>query len=104
MGVNILIARLSRRALIIQEAMSYWDLRTVLEHVNPILLDKGYQPKYFFEGTPIMGQGGFSVIIKLDRDLGDLELRVLEKILHNLGLRVVRERRGCCSFKCWRLT
>jgi len=86
-----LIARLSKRTIVVQEAMSYWDLRSVLENINPVLLSKGYKPAYFFEGTPILGQGGFSVIIKLDRDLGELEYKILERILTNLGLRVVRE-------------
>jgi len=86
-----LIARLSKRVIVVQEAASHWDLRSVLENINPVLLSKGYKPTYFFEGTPVLGQGGFSVIIKLDRDLGELEFKVLEKILNNLGLRVVRE-------------
>ncbi len=86
-----MIARLSKKIIVIQEAMSYWDLRNVLDHVNQVLLGKGYSPRYFFEGTPVMGQGGFSVIIKLDKELGELEFKVLERILSNLGLRVFRE-------------
>lgn len=86
-----MIARLSKRVIVVQEAVSHWDLRSVLENINPVLLSKGYKPTFFFEGTPILGQGGFSVIIKLDRDLGELEYKVVERILSNLGLRVVRE-------------
>lgn len=87
-----MIARLSKKQIIIQEAMNYWDLRDILDHINQVLLTKKYSPQYFFEGTPVMGQGGFSVIIKLDKELGDLEYRVLEKILSQQGIKVFHEK------------
>jgi hypothetical protein len=86
-----LIARLSRNTIIVQEVITYWDLRSVLEQINPILLSKGYKPKYFFEGTPVIGQGGFSMIIKLDRELGSLEIKILTRLLSRMGLKVIRE-------------
>ena len=86
-----MIVRVSSKTIIIQEAMSYWDLRSVLDDVNSILLSKGYRPTYYFEGTPIMGQGGFSVIIKLERGLGVLDKKVLTSILRNKGLNVILE-------------
>jgi len=86
-----LIARISRERIIIQEAVTYWDLKNVLDQLNQVLLSKKYKPVYFFEGTPIIGQGGFSVIIKLDRELGELEYRVIKRILTNLNIRVIEE-------------
>jgi len=71
--------------------VTYWDLKNVLDQLNQVLLSKKYKPVYFFEGTPVIGQGGFSVIIKLDRELGDLEYRVIKRLLSNLCMRVIEE-------------
>lgn len=89
--VILVIARISAKSIVIQEAWSYWDLRDVLDGVNQILLHRRYKPVYFFEGTPVLGQGGFSVIIKLDRELGELERKSLKHLLENRGVKVIEE-------------
>ncbi len=86
-----MLARISNDKIIVQEAMSYWDLRYVLDDLNQILLSKGFKPKYFFGGTPVMGQGGFSVIIKLDKKLLEYDKKLLSRILRGHGVEVVFE-------------
>lgn len=86
-----MIARIGRRHLIIQEAYSHWDLQDVLGEVNPILVSGGYKPVYFFEGTPVLGQGGFSVLIKLERELSDRDKRIIARLLGARGIRVFEE-------------
>jgi len=84
-----LIARIERRNIVLQEASNYWELRSVLDNVNQILLSRKYKPTYFFQGTPVIGQGGFSVIIKLDRELTEEDVRILKRILSSSGINVV---------------
>ncbi len=86
-----MIARIGRNLIIVQEAPTHWDVRYALEDINHILLTRKYKPVYFFEGTPAMGQGGFSVIIKLDRELMDEERRILKRLLSNRGIKVIME-------------
>ena len=86
-----MIARISKKMIIVQEAPTHWDIRYALEDVNHILLTKKYKPVYFFEGTPVIGQGGFSVIIKLDRELQPAEMRMLKRLLSNRGIKVIIE-------------
>ncbi|OYT38456.1 MAG: hypothetical protein B6U89_05910 [Desulfurococcales archaeon ex4484_58] len=84
-----MIARIERRNIVLQEASNYWELRSVLDNVNQILLSRKYKPTYFFQGTPVIGQGGFSVIIKLDRELTEEDVRILKRILSSSGINVV---------------
>jgi hypothetical protein len=88
-----MIARIGRRMIIIQEAPTHWDVRYALEDINQILLKKKdkYNPQYFFEGTPAIGQGGFTVIIKLSAELPDTERRILRRLLVNRGIKVIME-------------
>ena len=88
-----MIARIGRRVIIIQEAPTHWDIRYALEDINQILLKKRdkYNPQYFFEGTPAMGQGGFTVIIKLSAELPDTERRILKRLLASRGIKVIME-------------
>jgi len=86
-----LIARIGKKIIIVQEAPTHWDVRYALEDINHILLTKKYKPTYFFEGTPAIGQGGFSVIIKLERELKDEERRILKRLLSNRGIKVIME-------------
>jgi len=85
------IARISSQQIIIQEAMNYWDIRSILDNLNPLLLEHDYKPVFFFEGTPVLGQGGFSVIIKLSKSLSDTDRRIIKRLLENNGLKVVEE-------------
>ncbi len=62
-----------------------------MEEVNQILLTRKYRPTYFFEGTPALGQGGFSVLVKLDRELREEERRLLRRLLSNRGIKVIME-------------
>ncbi len=86
-----MIARIGRRIIIVQEAPTHWDVQYALEDINHILLARKYKPTYFFEGTPAIGQGGFSVIIKLDRELRDEERRILKRLLSSRGIKVIME-------------
>ena len=88
-----MIARIGRRVIIIQEAPTHWDVRYALEDINQILLKKKdrYNPQYFFEGTPAIGQGGFTVIIKLSAELPDVERRILKRLLTSRGIKVIME-------------
>lgn len=86
-----MIARIGRKIIVLQEAQTHWDIRYALEDVNHILLTKKYKPIYFFEGTPAIGQGGFSVIVKLDREMKDEERRILKRLLSNRGIKVIME-------------
>ena len=86
-----MIGRLSKNKIIIQEAWSQYDIRDVLDDINPILVSKGYSPTYFFEGTPVLGVGGFSVIIKLAKDLTDADYRVIKRILLLRNIKIVEE-------------
>ncbi|ABN69147.1 hypothetical protein Smar_0034 [Staphylothermus marinus F1] len=86
-----MIARIGRKIIVLQEAPTHWDIRYALEDVNHILLTKEYKPIYFFEGTPAIGQGGFSVIVKLDREMKDEERRILKRLLSNRGIKVIME-------------
>ncbi|MCI4461338.1 MAG: hypothetical protein JHC12_00030 [Thermogladius sp.] len=86
-----MIARISKRSLIIQEAYSHWDIQDILNEINPILVSGDYQPTYFFEGTPIIGQGGFHVIIKLSKDLNESDQRIIKRLLSMRGVKVVEE-------------
>jgi len=86
-----LIARIRKHMIIVQEVMSYWDIKQILDDMKEILLKREYKPTYFFEGTPIIGQGGFSVIIKLERELSEADKKVLEKILRYRGFKIVYE-------------
>lgn len=86
-----MIARIGRKIIVLQEAPTHWDIRYALEDVNHILLTKKYKPIYFFEGTPAIGQGGFSVIVKLDREMKDEERRILKRLLSNRGIKVIME-------------
>ncbi|ADG90705.1 hypothetical protein [Thermosphaera aggregans] len=86
-----MIGRLSKNKIIIQEAWSQYDIRDILDDVNPILVSKGYSPTYFFEGTPVLGIGGFSVIIKLAKDLTDADYRVIKRILLLRNIKIVEE-------------
>jgi hypothetical protein len=86
-----MIGRLSKNKIIIQEAWTQYDIRDILDDINPILVSKGYSPTYFFEGTPVLGVGGFSVIIKLDKDLTDADYRVIKRILLLRNIKIVEE-------------
>ncbi|MFZ8790865.1 MAG: hypothetical protein ACO2OS_01090 [Thermosphaera aggregans] len=86
-----MIGRLSKNKIIIQEAWSQYDIRDILDDINPILVSKGYSPTYFFEGTPVLGVGGFSVIIKLAKDLTDADYRVIKRILLLRNIKIVEE-------------
>ncbi|WP_448579369.1 hypothetical protein [Thermosphaera sp.] len=86
-----MIGRLSKKMIIIQEAWSQYDIRDVLDDINPILVSKGYSPTFFFEGTPVLGVGGFSVIIKLAKELTDADYRVIKRILLFKNIKVVEE-------------
>ncbi|AFK51188.1 hypothetical protein TCELL_0764 [Thermogladius calderae 1633] len=88
-----MIARLTRRTIIIQEAYSHWDIQDVLNDINPILLTGNYQPVYFFEGSPIIGQGGFHVMIKLSKELTESDYKVIRRLLMMRGINVVEEDR-----------
>lgn len=90
-GWSIIIARIGRKIIIVQEAPTHWDVRYALDEINQILLTRKYKPTYFFEGTPAIGQGGFSVIVKLDREMRDEERRLLKRLLSNRGIRVIME-------------
>lgn len=84
-----MIARLEDDKIIVQEAATHWDIKDVLDELNPLLLSKGYEPKYFFEGTPVIGQGGFSVIIKLARPLEPGHRRLIRKLLEAHNIKVI---------------
>lgn len=84
-----MIARLEGDKIIIQEAVTHWDIKDVLDELNPLLLSRGYEPKYFFEGTPVLGQGGFSVIIKLAKPLEPPHKRLIKKILEARNVKVI---------------
>lgn len=84
-----LIARVEPDKIVIQEAITHWDIRSVLDQINPLLASKGYQPVFFFEGTPVIGQGGFSVIIKLGKPLNPDDKRLIKRIITSLGVRVI---------------
>jgi len=86
-----MIGRLSKNKIIIQEAWTQYDIRDILDDINPILVSKGYSPTYFFEGTPVLGIGGFSVIIKLAKDLTDADYRVIRRILLLRNVKIVEE-------------
>ncbi|QOR94078.1 hypothetical protein IMZ38_05415 [Thermosphaera chiliense] len=86
-----MIGRLSKNKIIIQEAWTQYDIRDILDDINPILVSKGYSPTYFFEGTPVLGVGGFSVIIKLAKDLTDADYRVIKRILLLRNIKIVEE-------------
>lgn len=86
-----MIGRLSKNRIIIQEAWSQHDIRDILDDINPILVSKGYSPTYFFEGTPVLGVGGFSVIIKLAKELTDTDYRVIRRILLFKNIKIVEE-------------
>jgi hypothetical protein len=89
--VGEMIGRLSKNKIIIQEAWTQYDIRDILDDINPILVSKGYSPTYFFEGTPVLGVGGFSVIIKLAKDLTDADYRVIKRILLLRNIKIVEE-------------
>ncbi len=88
-----MIARIGRKIIIIQEAPTHWDVRYALEDINQIILKKKdkYNPQYFFEGTPAIGQGGFTVIIKLSQEMPDEERRIIKRLLANRGIKVIME-------------
>ncbi|ADV64692.1 hypothetical protein [Desulfurococcus mucosus] len=86
-----MIGRITGSTITLQEAMNYWDLRSVLEVLNPLLVEHGYEPVFFFEGTPVLGQGGFSVIIKLSKELAPSDRRLVKRILEANGFKVVEE-------------
>jgi len=86
-----MIGRLSKNKIIIQEAWTQYDIRDILDDINPILVSKGYSPTYFFEGTPVLGVGGFSVIIKLAKELTDADYRVIKRILLLRNIKIVEE-------------
>jgi hypothetical protein len=86
-----MIGRLSKNKIIIQEAWTQYDIRDILDDINPILVSKGYSPTYFFEGTPVLGVGGFSVLIKLAKDLTDADYRVIKRILLLRNIKIVEE-------------
>lgn len=86
-----MIGRLSKNKIIIQEAWTQYDIRDILDDINSILVSKGYYPTYFFEGTPVLGVGGFSVIIKLAKDLTDADYRVIKRILLLRNIKIVEE-------------
>ncbi len=89
--VHTMLARISREKIVLQEFMTHWDVRAALEEINKILLSKGMRPQYFFEGTPVMGQGGFSVIIKLDKPLTGMDARTIARLLRSRGIRIIFE-------------
>ncbi|MGC8953888.1 hypothetical protein [Desulfurococcus amylolyticus] len=89
--MRALIARISNTQIVIQEAFNYWDIRAILDVLNPLLLKHGYNPVFFFEGTPILGQGGFSVIIKLSKELSSSDKGFVKRMLQSNGLRVIEE-------------
>jgi len=89
--VYIMLARISRDKIVLQEFMTHWDVRAALEEVNKILLTKKMKPQYYFEGTPVMGQGGFSVIIKLDKPLTGMDARTIARLLMGRGVKIIYE-------------
>ena len=89
--MHIMLARISRDKIVLQEFMTHWDVRAALEEVNKILLTKKMKPQYYFEGTPVMGQGGFSVIIKLDKPLTDMDARTIARLLMGRGVKIIYE-------------
>lgn len=76
-------ARIASKLIVVRGASSYTDLRDVIDGINQVLLPRGYRLAYFFEGTPVLGGEGFSVIVKLDRALGDAERKAILRILVN---------------------
>ncbi|MEM0378471.1 MAG: hypothetical protein QXP68_05290 [Thermosphaera sp.] len=86
-----MICRLSRDRIIVQEAWSQYDIREVLDSLNPILTTKNYSPTFFFEGTPVLGVGGFSVIIKLAKPLSDSDYRIIKRLFTLRKITVIEE-------------
>lgn len=85
----LLIARVESDKIVIQEAITHWDIRNILDQINPILASRGYRPVFFFEGTPVIGQGGFSVIIKLGKSLSQDDKRLIKRVIQSLGVKVI---------------
>ncbi|MEZ0393676.1 MAG: hypothetical protein ABWK00_01320 [Desulfurococcaceae archaeon] len=89
-----MIARISQRMLVLQEIYAHWDAQEILREVNEVLLrGKRSAPKYFFEGSPVVGHGGISIVIKLDEDLSQEERRALRRLLAARGFKVIEEDR-----------
>lgn len=86
-----MICRLSRDKIIVQEAWSQYDIRDILDSLNPILVSKNYSPTFFFEGTPVLGVGGFSVIIKLAKPLSETDYRVVKRLFTLRNIAVIEE-------------
>ncbi len=74
--------------IIIRGAVTMWDLKRVLDDLNPLLLLKGYEPKYYFEGFLSPEERGIVLTIKLARGLSKEDKRAIKLFMETLGISV----------------
>ncbi len=68
--------------------MSYNELKYLLDELTSILLTHRYKPVFYFEGSPVIGSEGFTVIIKLERPLSESDRLLLKKLMSVFGVEI----------------
>lgn len=75
--------------IIIRGIVRHWEIKKILDDLNEMLLQKKYNPLYYFEGTPSIEEGGMIVTIKLSRELSTEDMILVRKLMEINGLKVV---------------
>jgi len=71
--------------------MSYNELKYLLDELTPILLTRGYKPTFYFEGSPVVGSEGLTVIIKLEKTLSESDYSLLKRLMSVFGVEICGE-------------
>lgn len=79
---------ISRREIIIKEVVDQWIVQRILENLNPLLLTKGYGPRYYFEGSPVIANGGMILTIRLSKDLLQEDKNFIKRYMETWGFKV----------------
>lgn len=81
----------SRKEITIREVVNHVYVEKAIYEINPVLLSKKYNPKYFFEGTPILSERGMIVTIKLDKPISQDDWLFIKRLLQLYGFTIVEE-------------
>lgn len=77
---------LGSQEIVIEGLVRHWDVKKVIDDLNQVLLSRNYSPIYYFEGTPVSGEGGMIVRIVLAKPITSDDRAVVKKLLEINGL------------------
>jgi hypothetical protein len=88
-GIMKCILSKDRKSILIREVVNHVYVERVIYDLNPILLSKGYNPIYYFEGSPQISEGGLSVSIKLSKELTSEDWLFVKRLVELTGFKAI---------------